>query len=219
MPPPSPPPSVAHSVPETAPAPFPEPSDEVLLAGFGRSEPEAMSAFVARFQRRVYGLALTILGDSRAAEDVAQEAFLRAWHHADIFDARRGTVVGWLMTMARNLAIDAARRRRPISVNPKELLAQSAEVSGRGPAEHALIADDITRLREALAALPDGQRRVLVLAGVGGISAREIAELERIPVGAVKTRIRTGLRRLRAVLQDGSAAARCQSGASDLGRV
>jgi RNA polymerase sigma factor (sigma-70 family) len=200
-------PSVAHSVPETAPAPFPEPSDQALLEGFGRSEPEAVSAFVARFQRRVYGLALTILGDSRAAEDVAQEAFLRAWRHADIFDARRGTVVAWLMTIARNLAIDAVRRRRPISVSPDELLGQSAAVSGRGPAEHAVMADDISRLRDALAALPDGQRRVLALAGIWGISAREIAELERIPVGTVKTRIRTGLRRLRAVLHDGNAAA------------
>ena len=144
-------PSVAHSVPETVPAPFPEPSDEVLLAGFGRSEPEAVSAFVARFQRRVYGLALTILGDSPAAEDVAQEAFLRAWRHAEIFDARRGTVVAWLMTMARNLAIDAARRRRPISVSPEELLGQSAAVSGRGQAEHAVMADDTSRLRDALA--------------------------------------------------------------------
>ncbi|MGH9291054.1 MAG: RNA polymerase sigma factor [Acidimicrobiales bacterium] len=179
----------------------------MLLAGFGCSEPEAVSAFVARFQRRVYGLALTILGDSRAAEDVAQEAFLRAWRHADIFDARRGTVVAWLMTMARNLAIDAARRRRPIGVSTEELLGQSAAVSGRGPAEHAVMADDITRLRNALAVLPDGQRRVLVLAGIWGISAREIAELERIPVGTVKTRIRTGLRRLRAVRQDGNAAA------------
>ena len=65
-------------------------SDEALLAGFAASDPAATSAFVARYQRRVYGLALTIVGDPRGAEDAAQEAMVRAWRHADTFDVRRG---------------------------------------------------------------------------------------------------------------------------------
>src|SRR5439155_4875959 len=82
-----------------------EVSDEALLAGFAASDPEATSAFVARFQRRVFGLALTVVGDRDAAEDVAQEALLRGWRPAAVFDARRGSVVTWLLTITRNLAI------------------------------------------------------------------------------------------------------------------
>src|SRR5438034_864092 len=89
-------------------------SDEDLLARFGASDPVATRVFVERFQRRVFGLAFTIVGESRAAEDVAQEAFLRAFRHAGVFDRRRGSVVTWLLTITRNLAIDATRVRRHV---------------------------------------------------------------------------------------------------------
>src|SRR5436189_654620 len=117
-----------------SPAPR-ELSDEELLARLAVSEPAAASAFVERFQRRVFGLAFTILGDSRAAEDVAQEALLRAWRHAAVFDARRGSVATWLLTITRNLAIDATRVRRPIAVAPDALLGLSRADSERDPAE------------------------------------------------------------------------------------
>src|SRR5258708_27591453 len=125
-----------------APAPH-ELSDEALLRRLAVSDPEATSAFVERFQRRVFGLAYTILGESRAAEDVAQEALLRAWRHAAIFDARRGSVATWLLTITRNLAIDAARVRRPIAVAPDALLGLSRAESERDPAEVAVVRDDI----------------------------------------------------------------------------
>ena len=84
-------------------------SDEALLAGLGSGNPDAAAAFVRRFQSRVYGLALTMLRDRSLADDVAQETFVRAWRHAATYDARRGRVPSWLLTIARNLAIDRAR--------------------------------------------------------------------------------------------------------------
>ena len=176
-------------------------SDEALLAALGRADSEAASAFVRRFERRLFGLALTIVGESRAAEDVAQEALLRAWRHADAYDSRRGSVVGWLLTITRNLAIDATRVRRPIALDPDDLLGLSRAASGRDPADAAAVQDDVRRLRDALTGLPDEQRRAVVLAGMWGLTAREIAEREAIPLGTAKTRIRAALGRLRVTLR------------------
>ncbi|HEX3454613.1 MAG TPA: sigma-70 family RNA polymerase sigma factor, partial [Gaiellaceae bacterium] len=147
-----------------------------------------------------FGLAYTILGESRAAEDVAQEALLRAWRHAANFDDRRGSVTTWLLTITRNLAIDAVRARRSVAMAPDELLDASPPASGRDPGDAAVVTDDVDRLRVALTRLPDEQRRAVVLAGIWGLTAREIAEREAIPLGTAKTRIRTGLRRLRVAL-------------------
>jgi RNA polymerase sigma factor (sigma-70 family) len=200
---------------EAVPArPSRERSDETLLAGFAASDADATSAFVKRFERRVFGLALTIVGERRAAEDVAQEAFLRAWRHAAVFDARRGGVRAWLLTITRNVAIDAVRARRPVTVDPDDLLRLAVSPSGRDAAEMVVVRDEGRRIREALSGLPDEQRRAVVLACVWGLTAREIAEREEIPLGTAKTRIRTGLIRLRRALTnersgDGANRAQC----------
>ena len=173
--------------------------DDALLAGFARSDLVLSAAFLARFQGRVYGLALSILGDARTAEDVAQEVFVRAWRHGAAFDARRGTVTTWLLTIARNASIDVLRVRRPVTVDLDfdDLLRTPVGVSPRDPADAAVLGDDTHRLREALIRLPESQRRAVVLAGMWGFSASEVADLEQIPLGTAKTRIRIGLRRLR----------------------
>lgn len=175
-------------------------SDDALLAGFATGDPEAATAFVRRFQRRVFGLAFTIVGEARAAEDVAQEAFLRAWRHAGAYDGRRGTVVTWLLTITRNLAIDAVRVRRPVTLDPDVILGLDLAGAERLPEELVALRDDADRLAAALARLPAEQRRALVLAGLMGRTAREVSEVEGIPLGTAKTRIRTGLLRLRAAL-------------------
>ena len=171
--------------------------DDALLAGYAQSDPAVSPAFVERFQRRVYGLALTILGDRRAAEDAAQEVFLRAWRHADMFDARRGSVLTWLLTITRNTAIDSLRVRRPHLVDLDELLATSPIATTGNPADAVVVSDDVERLRRAIGRLPEPQRRAVVLAGMWGLSAREVSAIEGIPLGTAKTRIRLALRRLR----------------------
>src|SRR5689334_24755383 len=103
--------------------PAPIASDEELLAGYAASDPAASAAFLERFQRRIYGLALTVIGDPRAAEDAAQDAMVRACRHGEAIDTRRGSVVTWLLAITRNAAIDAMRVRRPVAIDPDDLLA------------------------------------------------------------------------------------------------
>src|SRR5437762_12539941 len=96
-------------------------SDEALLAGLTFGDPEAGRTFVHRFERRVFGLALAVLRDPVLAEDVAQEAFLRAWRHGSSYDPRRGTVAAWMARITRNLAIDALRLRRAEVMDPRAM--------------------------------------------------------------------------------------------------
>jgi RNA polymerase sigma factor (sigma-70 family) len=173
--------------------------DETLLAGLGQGDDEITVAFVRRFQRRVYGVALSVIGDPRAAEDIAQQAFERAWRNAHSYDPRRGSVGTWLTTVTRNLAIDAARVRRPQPVDPDELLLRIS-ADDAGPERAAVAGEAATALRSAIKELPPEQARAVVLAGIVGLSASQIAESEGIPLGTAKTRIRTAMHRLRATL-------------------
>jgi RNA polymerase sigma-70 factor (ECF subfamily) len=177
-----------------------EPSDEAVLAGMAVGDQAAAVTFVRRYQRRVYGLAFSMTGDSGVAEDVAQEALLRAWRHAPVFDPRRGSVASWVLTITRNLAIDSLRMRRAVPTDPDDFAA-SAQVSDEHLPEDALRRGDVRdTVRRALAVLPETQRRAVVLAAVYGRTAVEISESEGIPLGTAKTRIRTALIRLRAAV-------------------
>jgi RNA polymerase sigma-70 factor (ECF subfamily) len=177
-------------------------SDDALLDGLATGDPDAAAAFVERFQRRVFGVALRIVNDTRLAEDVAQETFLRAWQRSSAFDPRRGTVTAWLLTIARNLAIDTVRLRRIVIVEPSEILARPDPAGDKGPDELAILSSDTERLHRALELLPPEQGRAIVLAAFYGRTAREIADTESIPLGTAKTRIRTAMLRLRAALVD-----------------
>jgi RNA polymerase sigma factor (sigma-70 family) len=175
-------------------------SDEALLAGLAAGDPDAAARFVRRFQRRVYGLALTILGDSGAAEDVAQETFVRAWRHAATYDTRRGLVSTWVLTIARNLALDRVRLRRAQPVDPDVLASQLSKQEDWHGSDDAARIGDRDRIRGLLARLPPEQRRALVLATYLGRTAREISELDDIPLGTAKTRIRDAMIKLRGAL-------------------
>jgi RNA polymerase sigma factor (sigma-70 family) len=177
------------------------PSDEALLAGLASRDEEATAAFVQRFQRRVYGLAFLILGDADAASDVVQETFLRVWRHAEAFDPRRGAVGPWVLSIARNLAVDHLRLRRWSPVEPASLRLVEGPSGEPGPEERAIADADAERLRRALGQLPQEQRRAVVLAAFYGRTAREIADLEGVPLGTVKTRVRSALLKLRAALE------------------
>jgi RNA polymerase sigma-70 factor (ECF subfamily) len=172
------------------------PSDEALVAGLAGGDAGAATAFVRRFQARVFGLALTMVGDAATAEEIAQEAFTRAWRHAGAYDARRGRVATWLLSITRNLAIDHLRAKRTEPRDP-ETIRGAERVLWATAGRHADAAGrEAAELRDALAELPADQRRALLLAALFGFTAREIGELEEIPLGTAKTRIRTATRKL-----------------------
>jgi RNA polymerase sigma-70 factor (ECF subfamily) len=173
--------------------------DETLLAGLGAGDADLAVAFVRRFQRVVYGVALTVTRDPVTAEDVAQQAFEQAWRHAQVYDSRRGSVRAWLTTIAHNLAIDVLRARTSAPVDPAELPALLTAVT-ETPERLAVARDSAAGLRRALAQLPGAQARAVAMAGIYGMTARQIAVTEGIPLGTAKTRIRDGMLKLRAAL-------------------
>jgi RNA polymerase sigma factor (sigma-70 family) len=177
-------------------------SDEALLAGFATGDQRSAAAFVRRFQGRVYGLALTIVRQPAIAEEVAQETFARVWRHAGNYDARKGRVSTWLLSIARNLAIDHTRVRRLDPVDPDVIAAElSIDSQTPGAGDTGLEPDERAQLRTAIGELPEDQRRALFHAAYLGRSAREISALEDVPLGTVKTRIRTAMLKLRSQLE------------------
>ncbi|MEU3839840.1 RNA polymerase sigma factor [Streptomyces sp. NPDC028635] len=173
--------------------------DEALLSGLATGDPELAVTFVRRFQHRVFGVAMAVTGDPQLAEDIAQQTFERAWRHAQIYDSRRGSVTTWLTTIAHNLAIDAVRARRTEPVPPEDLDALLGVVT-ETPERWALVDEASSQLRAAVARLPRAQARALVMAGIYGMTAQQIAEAEAIPLGTAKTRIRAAMAKLRTTL-------------------
>ncbi|MDE3203161.1 MAG: sigma-70 family RNA polymerase sigma factor [Acidobacteriota bacterium] len=173
--------------------------DEALLAGFASGDRELSLAFVRRFQSKVHGVALAVTNDPALADDIAQQGFVQAWRHGATYDARRASVGTWLSAITRNLAIDALRVRRPQPVDTDAILARVGSTE-RTPEAAALAGESIEELRAALRGLPPEQARAVVLAGVVGLSASQVAAAEGIPLGTAKTRIRTAMMALRRTL-------------------
>ena len=163
------------------------------MAGFAAGDSDAATAFVRRHQARVFGLAVTMVGDPAVAEEIAQEAFTRAWRHAESYDTRRGKVSTWLLTITRNLAIDHLRAHRTEPLDPGAI--QHAE-EALWISAGSRSAEEVGEIREALADVPAEQRRALLLAALFGYTAREISTIEEIPLGTAKTRIRTAMQRV-----------------------
>ena len=179
-------------------------NDAALVAGLTVDDEAAATAFVRRFQAPVYGLAVSITHDRGLAQDVAQEVFVRAWRAASTYDPRRASVLTWLLTIARNAAIDVVRAKRPIPIDDvalAELL--TATMQSASPEEDAVRHAERDAALAALSTLPGDQSRAVILAVIAGRTAQEVSQLEGIPLGTAKTRIRTGLRRLRAAMEAG----------------
>ena len=179
------------------------PSEESAIASVSAASAVGLAAgatFVHRFERRVFGLAVSITRDRGLAEEVAQEAFLRAWRAAGSYDPARGSVVTWLLTITRNLAIDAVRARRSFATDAA-ILEHLISAVLRDPTEAI---DDQLEAAEAagrLRDLPPEQARAVLLAVLAGRTAEEVADHEGIPLGTAKTRIRTGLAHLRRAVE------------------
>lgn len=177
-------------------------SDTTLMRAFENRNPEAAKALYERFSSRIYGLGIVMLGRDEAAQDLVQDTFVKLWRSADRYEASRGRLDTWVLLMARSLAIDAVRRRVVEARALASVLPGSEVSSDPGPAELAETGDMAERARRAMAALSKEQRAALELAYFGGRSSLEVAELEGIPIGTAKTRIRSALLKLREVLGD-----------------
>jgi len=172
-------------------------SDGELIRLVGSGDRGAFEALYRRYARPVFGLALRRLGDRGRAEDAVQETFASVWRAARSYRPERGPGSPWLYAVARNAIVDNGRARREPPVDAPD------EIAGdEGPADRAESAWVAWRVHRALAELPAAERQVIELAYWGGRSQSEIADLLGIPLGTVKTRTRSGLSRLSAVLED-----------------
>ena len=178
------------------------PGDDELIAAVARGDHPALLALYDRHGRVAYGLAYRVLGDAGAAEEAVQDAYLRVWRRASTFDTTRGGVRSWLLTIVHHCAIDLLRRRSgapPVVAGLDEIANRRSvpdawsEVSGRMESE---------RVRTAVETLPGEQRRAIEMAFFDGLTHREIAERDGLPLGTVKGRMRLGLRRLQGLLAE-----------------
>ena len=179
-------------------------ADRETVQRMAEGDPEALALVYDRHIRSVFGLAMRIMQDQGHAEDVVQEVFSQAWAQATRYDATRGSVAAWLLTMARTRAIDTLRsqRAKPDSAPlPRENAVVDLPDPAVGAEHHVLTAESATQLRAALMELPVPQRIAIELAYFEGLTQTQIAGRLEQPLGTVKTRIRTGLLKLREALQ------------------
>ena len=172
-------------------------SDEALVALAARSEQSALAELYDRYGRTAYGLAFRILRDGTLAEDAVQDAFLTVWRTASRFVPERGKASTWILTLVHRRAVDVVRREQR---RRAESLDRAPEPAVEGVEEDAWLRLQRERVQEALRNLPDAQREALELAYYGGFSQSELAERLGQPLGTIKSRMFTGLSRMRELL-------------------
>ena len=182
-----------------------QPSDEFLAVQVARGSTTAFETLYDRHAPSVLAIALKVIGERAAAEDILQETFWRMWKSADTFQSQRGNFTGWLFRIARNLAIDEYRRR---GARPK---VADAVDKDENPLDHVVDLDEDVveqaqtnfknkQIRDALKSLPGEQMQVLVLAYFYGLTRQEIADKTGEALGTIHTRARLGLQKLRVEL-------------------
>lgn len=169
---------------------------------FAARDARAADTLYGRFASRIYGLGIVMLGNDAAAQDLVQDTFVKLFRNADRYDTSRGKLETWVLLVARSLAIDALRRRVLESRSLGALGTPIEADESPGPDEVAETRDLAARARRAMEALSSEQRAALELAYFGGRTSAEVAEMEEIPLGTAKTRIRTALMRLREAMAE-----------------
>jgi RNA polymerase sigma factor (sigma-70 family) len=171
-----------------------------LVAG---NDADALEALYDRYGKVAYSLARRILADATLAQDVVQEVFLSLWRNAGRFDAGRGTVATYLLSMTHHRAVDAVRREENLRRwRTTDEVLEFAPDPGSGVEDEVEASERRAQVRAALAELPPAQREALALAYFGGYTQREVASLVGAPLGTVKTRMAAGMRKLKDSLSD-----------------
>jgi RNA polymerase sigma factor (sigma-70 family) len=174
-------------------------SDEALVALVARADDGALAELYDRFGHVAYGLAVRVVRDPALAEDAVQEAFLAVWRSAARFIPERAKARTWILTVVHRRAVDIVRREEPRRTEPLEAAPQP---SANLTEDEAWLRLQRTRVQEALRRLPDQQREALELAYFGGFTQAELADRLGEPLGTIKSRMFTGLARLRELLAD-----------------
>jgi RNA polymerase sigma-70 factor, ECF subfamily len=178
---------------------FREASDSNLLVAIGRWRQEALAEAYRRHAGAVFALARRLLADRTLAEEVVQEVFFRLWHHPEKFDPERGSLRSYLLAQAHGRAVDLLRSE--VSRRDREQREAAATAESGYDLEHAVVDLAVAEeVREAMSILSQGEREAIELAYFGGHTYREVASLLDEPEGTVKSRIRSGLQRLRGAL-------------------
>lgn len=187
-------------------APVPPVPDSTLVSGMMAGDEAALAAVYDRYSAMLFGMLIRILQDRHAAEEVLQDIFLQLWRGAGQFDSRRGSLAAWLLVIGRSRAISRLRRRsnREVLENEDGDFAETF-ASAQNVEDEAGRAELAGHIAAALATLPAEQRQVLELAYFEGMTQTEIAAQTGCPLGTVKTRIRTGTRLLKQIIDDGTA--------------
>ena len=173
--------------------------EQQLVDGLIAGSDDALRTLYARFSRPVYTMGLRLLGTREAAEELTQDVFVTAWRKAARFDPARGRLSTWLMTIAHNLAVDRLRRETGVT-RPTLVLVDEVPDAPGVDQEDLLIERDAAM--RALSSLSEAERRLLARAYFRGLTAREIAEADGIPLGTVKTRLRAALIKVRKANED-----------------
>ena len=176
-------------------------SDEALVALVARGDEDALAELYDRVGRIAYGLALRILRDERHAEDAVQEAFLQVWRSAATFRPERAKASTWVLTLVHRRAVDLVRREERRQADPLTDDAAALEAAEQTD-EAAWLRFERERVQTALKQLPDLQREALELSYYGGFSQSELAERLGVPLGTIKSRMFSGLARLRELLDE-----------------
>ena len=176
-----------------------------LLAAVAAGDVSAFEQLYDRYSGTLYAMLLRILGNPDDAQEVLQEAFVKAWTSAGQFDPSRGSEIAWLISITRSRGIDRLRSRNTRATREdeagREISTHSGFVVKNTGADRAIRAEEDHAVRDALLELPDAQRRALELAYFEGLSQSEIAERLQEPLGTIKTRMQLGMKKLRERLQ------------------
>ena len=180
--------------------------DETLVTQVAGGNSAALQVLYDRYASTVLGISVKILGDQSQAEDILQETFWRVWQSAASYQSQLGSFTGWLFRIARNLSIDAYRRRnvRPqvlASANGSDPILEQAPDPDTDVAEQAQSILMNRQVRKALASLPGVQRQVIEMAYFHGMTRQEIAEATGEALGTIHTRARLALQKLRGELE------------------